>query len=418
MYKYHGVIGFGVAMFSVEELLKMHGEAEREVYLDLENSAPVAPEVLEAMLPYFSEKAYGNPSITHKPGWMAYDVIQRALENFRRWLGASRVEEINFTPGETEANNLALIGAAQGNKRKGRRIVISAIEPLSILHVAEHILKPLGFDVVKIPVDEEGFIDLDSLDEAVNGETILVSLSAVNHEIGTIQPLREAVELVRDRNPEAVFHTDASDAYGRIPLDVERLGVDMATVSSYKILGPRGIAALYVREGVEVKRLLEGQLGTQRLWPGVENVPLIVGFQKASELIFRDFDGKTSHMRHLRDRLMDGILNSISGTLLNGPREERAPDNVNISFLGCEGEALTIELSLRGVYVSSGSACTRRLLQPSHVLTAIGRRPEEAHGSILMKVSWLHSDKDVDYVLRVLPEAVERLRGLSPLKEG
>ncbi|MCD6479833.1 cysteine desulfurase [Candidatus Bathyarchaeota archaeon] len=405
-------------MFSVEELLKMHGEAEREVYLDLENSAPVAPEVLEAMLPYFSEKAYGNPSITHKPGWMAYDVIQRALENFRRWLGASRVEEINFTPGETEANNLALIGAAQGNKRKGRRIVISAIEPLSILHVAEHILKPLGFDVVKIPVDEEGFIDLDSLDEAVNGETILVSLSAVNHEIGTIQPLREAVELVRDRNPEAVFHTDASDAYGRIPLDVERLGVDMATVSSYKILGPRGIAALYVREGVEVKRLLEGQLGTQRLWPGVENVPLIVGFQKASELIFRDFDGKTSHMKHLRDQLMDGILNSISGTLLNGPREERAPDNVNISFLGCEGEALTIELSLRGVYVSSGSACTRRLLQPSHVLTAIGRRPEEAHGSILMKVSWLHSDKDVDYVLRVLPEAVERLRGLSPLKEG
>jgi len=405
-------------MFSVEELLKMHGEAEREVYLDLENSAPVAPEVLEAMLPYFSEKAYGNPSITHKPGWMAYDAVQRALENFRRWLGASRAEEINFTPGETEANNLALLGAAQGNKRKGRRIVISAIEPLSILHVAEHILKPLGFDVVKIPVDEEGFIDLDSLDEAVNGETILVSLSAVNHEIGTIQPLREAVELVRDRNPEAVFHTDASDAYGRIPLDVERLGVDMATVSSYKILGPRGIAALYVRKGVEVERLLEGQLGTQRLWPGVENVPLIVGFQKASELIFKDFDGKTSHISHLRDRLIDGILNPISETLLNGPRGERAPDNVNISFLGCEGEALTIELSLRGVYVSSGSACTRRLLQPSHVLTAIGRRPEEAHGSILMKVSWLHSDEDVDYVLRILPEAVERLRGLSPLKEG
>jgi len=405
-------------MFSIEELLKMHGKAEREVYLDLENSAPVAPEVLETMLSYFSEKAYGNPSITHKPGWMAYDVIQRALENFRRWLGASRAEEINFTPGATEANNLALIGAAQRNKRKGRRIVISAIEPLSILHVSEHILKPLGFDVVKIPVDEEGFINLDSLDEAVNRETILVSLSAVNHEIGTIQPLKEAVERVKDRNPEVIFHTDASDAYGRIPLDVGKLSVDMATVNSYKILGPRGIAALYVREGVEVERLLEGQLGTQRLWPGVENVPLIVGFQKASELIFKDFDGRTSYMRHLRDQLIDGILSSISGTLLNGPREGRAPDNVNISFLGCEGEALTIELSLRGVYVSSGSACTRRLLQPSHVLMAIGRRPEEAHGSILMKVSWLHSDEDVDYVLKVLPEAVERLRGLSPLKEG
>ncbi len=406
-------------MFSVEELLKMHGQPEREVYLDLENSAPVAPEVLEAMLPYFAERAYGNPSITHKPGWMAYDVVQRALESFRRWLGASRAEEINFTPGETEANNLALIGAARANRSRGRRIVVSAIEPLSILHVAEHILRPMGFDIVEIPVDREGLIDLDALERAVNGETILVSISAVNHEIGAIQPIREAVELMKDRSPDAIFHTDASDAYGRIPLDVEKLGVDMATLSSYKILGPRGIGALYVREGVEVERLLEGQLGTQRLWPGVENVPLIVGFQKASELLLNDFDYKVSRMRHLRNRLMDGILNSISGTLLNGPRGgRRAPDNVNISFLGCEGEALTIELSLRGVYVSSGSACTRRLLQPSHVLMAIGRKPEEAHGSILMKVSWLHSEEDIDYVLRTLPRAVERLRGLSPLREG
>ncbi|RLI16018.1 cysteine desulfurase [Candidatus Bathyarchaeota archaeon] len=406
-------------MFNVEELLKMHGQPEREVYLDLENSAPVAPEVLEAMLPYFAERAYGNPSITHKPGWMAYDVVQRALESFRRWLGASRAEEINFTPGETEANNLALIGAARANRSRGRRIVVSAIEPLSILHVAEHILRPMGFEVIEVPVDGEGLIDLDALERAVNGETILVSISAVNHEIGAIQPIREAVELVKDRSPDAIFHTDASDAYGRIPLDVEKLGVDMATLSSYKILGPRGIGALYVREGVKVERLLEGQLGTQRLWPGVENVPLIVGFQKASELLFNDFDDKVSRMRHLRNRLMDGILNSISGTLLNGPRGgRRAPDNVNISFLGCEGEALTIELSLRGVYVSSGSACTRRLLQPSHVLMAIGRKPEEAHGSILMKVSWLHSDEDIDYVLRMLPGAVERLRGLSPLGEG
>ena len=406
-------------MFSVEELLKMHGQPEREVYLDLENSAPVASEVLEAMLPYFAERAYGNPSITHKPGWMAYDVVQRALESFRRWLGASRAEEINFTPGETEANNLALIGAARANRSRGRRIVVSAIEPLSILHVAEHILRPMGFEVIEVPVDGEGLIDLDALERAVNGETILVSISAVNHEIGAIQPIREAVELVKDRSPDAIFHTDASDAYGRIPLDVEKLGVDMATLSSYKILGPRGIGALYVREGVEVERLLEGQLGTQRLWPGVENVPLIVGFQKASELLLNDFDDKVSRMRHLRNRLMDGILNSISGTLLNGPRGgRRAPDNVNISFLGCEGEALTIELSLRGVYVSSGSACTRRLLQPSHVLMAIGRKPEEAHGSILMKVSWLHSEEDIDYVLRTLPGAVERLRGLSPLREG
>ncbi|KYH36986.1 MAG: cysteine sulfinate desulfinase [Candidatus Bathyarchaeota archaeon B23] len=400
----------------MEELLKAHGEPEREVYLDLENSAPVAREVLEAMLPYFAERAYGNPSITHKPGWMAYDVVQRALEEIRRHLGASRPEEINFIPGATEANNLALMGAALANRRRGRRIIVSRIEPLNVLHVALNLLRPRGFEVVEVPVDGEGFIDLDALGEAVNRETILVSISAVNHEIGTIQPLREAVELVKDKNPDAVFHTDASDAYGRIPFNVGELGVDMATVSSYKVLGPRGVAALYVGEGVEVERLLEGQLGTQRLWPGVENVPLIVGFQKASELLFRDFEGNTSHMRRLRNRLMEGLLKSIPETLLNGPRERRAPDNVNISFLGCEGEALTIELSLHGVYVSSGSACTRRLLQPSHVLTAIGRRPEEAHGSILMKVSRMYCDEDVDYVLRVLPGAVERLRGLSPLK--
>jgi cysteine desulfurase len=252
----------------------------------------------------------------------------------------------------------------------------------------------------------------------VNGETILVSVSTVNHEIGTIQPLREIVEIVKDKNPNALFYTDASDAYSRIPLDVEKLGVDMATVSSYKILGPRGIAALYVREGVEVERLLEGQLGTQRLWPGVENVPLIIGFHRASELAFENFEGSVSHMKRLRNRLIEGILELIPDTLLNGPRGRRAPDNVNISFLGCEGEALTIELSLKGVYVSSGSACTRRLLQPSHVLTAIGRKPEEAHGSLLMKVSRLHKDEDIEYVLRVLPEAVERLRGLSPLKSG
>lgn len=403
---------------SLKELLEAHGEPEREVYLDLENSAPVLKEVVEAMIPYFMETAYGNPTITHKPGWMAYEVIQKVSDRIRRYLGASTPEEITFTPGETEANNLAIMGGAIANRRRGKGIIISAIEPLSILHVADHLLKARGFEIVKIPVDNEGFLDLEALSSAVNGETILVSVSTVNHEIGTIQPLREIVEIVKDKNPNALFYTDASDAYSRIPLDVEKLGVDMATVSSYKILGPRGIAALYVREGVEVERLLEGQLGTQRLWPGVENVPLIIGFHRASELAFENFEGSVSHMKRLRNRLIEGILELIPDTLLNGPRGRRAPDNVNISFLGCEGEALTIELSLKGVYVSSGSACTRRLLQPSHVLTAIGRKPEEAHGSLLMKVSRLHKDEDIEYVLRVLPEAVERLRGLSPLKSG
>jgi len=401
---------------SVEELIRAHESVEREVYLDLENSSSVPMEIVEAMIPYFSERAYGNPTVTHKPGWMAYETIQKASEQVAKYIGATSVEEINFAPSETESNNLALIGTALANKKKGNKIVTSEIEPLSI-DFASNILGRYGFKVVKVPVDEEGFVDLQKLLSAVDEKTVLVSMMLVNHEIGTIEPVKEAVEVVKEKNSEALFHTDASDAYGRIPINVKELGVDLMTLSSYKILGPRGVGALYVREGVNVERLLEGQIGTQKLWPGVENTPLIMGFLKASELAFKNFDGNISCMKRLRDRLTKGILEEIPETILNGPRgDKRAPDNVNISFLHCEGESLTIELSLKGVYVSSGSACTRRILQPSHVLTAIGRKFEEAHGSVLMKVTRYHTDEDIEYVLKVFPGAVERLRGISPTK--
>jgi len=403
---------------SVEELIRAHERVEREVYLDLENSSPVPMEVVKAMIPYFSETAYGNPTVTHKLGWMAYETIQKSSEQVARYIGASSTEEINLTPSETESNNLSLIGTALANKKKGNKVVISEIEPLSIVF-ASNLLEKYGFKVEKIPVDKEGFVDLDRLASTVNKETILVSVMLVNHEIGTIEPIKEAVEIIKEQNPEVLFHTDASDAYGRIPINVKELGVDLMTLSSYKILGPRGVGALYVKEGVNVERLLEGQIGTQKLWPGVENTPLIIGFLKASELAFKNFEGNISHMKRLRDRLMMGTLGEISETILNGPMgDKRAPDNVNISFLHCEGESLTIELSLKGVYVSSGSACTRRILQPSHVLTAIKRKFEEAHGSILMKVTRYHTDEDIEYVLKVFPVAVERLRAVSPTRKG
>ena len=403
---------------SVEELIRAHEGVEREVYLDLENSSPVPMEIVEAMIPYFSERAYGNPTVTHKPGWMAYETIQKASEQIARYIGATSTEEINFAPSETESNNLALIGTALANKKKGNKVVISEIEPLSI-DFSSKILEKYGFKVDKVPVDGEGFVNLEKLSSIVDRETILVSMMLVNHEIGTIEPIKEAAEIAKGKNPEVLFHTDASDAYGKIPINVKELGVDLMTLSSYKILGPRGVGALYVREGVKVERLLEGQLGTQRLWPGIENTPLVMGFLKASELAFENLEENVSHMKRLRDRLMSGILGGISEALLNGPGgDKRAPDNVNISFLHCEGESLTIELSLKGVYVSSGSACTRRILQPSHVLTAIGRKFEEAHGSILMKVTRYHTDEDVAYVLKVFPGAVERLRAISPTKGG
>jgi len=395
---------------NVRELLKAHENITHEVYLDNENSTIVPQEVVDAMTPYFNQLAYGNPTLTHKPGWEAFETIMESAQKISRFLGTKILEEITFTPGETEANNLALMGSAFAMKNKGKKIIVSEIEPINVLHVAE-MLQKFGFTTTKIPVDKEGLIDLSKLQDSVDKETILVSVSAVNNEIGTIQPVREALELVKDKNPETIFHTDASDAYGRIPLDVQNLKTDMATVSSYKILGPRGIGALYVREGINLERILEGQIGTQKLWPGIENTPLIVGFTKASELAFQNFESNANHMRKLRDKLVNGVFEELSDVKSNGPSgDKRSPDNANISFLRCEGEALTIELSLKGVYVSSGSACSRRLLQPSHVLVAIGRRYSEAHGSILMKTTRNHTEEDITYVLEVLPAAVERIR--------
>ncbi len=397
---------------NVRDLLKAHEDLKREVYLDNENSTIVPKDVVDAMLPYYDQRGYGNPTLTHKPGWEAFETVMGASQKISKFLGAKILEEITFTPGSTEANNLAIMGSAFANKDKGKKIVISAIEPINVLHVTE-MLQKFGFTTTKISVDQEGFIDLEKLKETVDKETVLASIATLNNEIGTVQPVKEAVDIIKDKNPEALFHTDASDAYGRISFNVQNLKVDLATVSSYKILGPRGVGALYVKEGVNIDKILEGQIGTQKLWPGVENTPLIVGFTKASELAFNDFEENTNRMRMLRDMLLKGVFEKLSEIKLNGPNgDKRAPDNANISFLRCEGEALTIELSLAGVYVSSGSACSRRLLQPSHVLVAIGRKFSEAHGSILMKTTRYHTEEDITHVLEVLPKAVNRIRGI------
>ncbi|MBK5133960.1 cysteine desulfurase [Candidatus Bathyarchaeota archaeon] len=397
---------------NVKELIKAHEGIKHEVYLDNENSTIVPNEILETMLPYYNKRAYGNPTLTHKPGWEAFETIMKSAQKISEYIGTKILEEITFTPGATEANNLAIIGSTFLKRNNGKKIVISEIEPINVLHVSE-MLKKYGFSIVKIPVDSKGFVNLERLSEIVDKETVLVSIAAANNEIGTIQPIKEAVKIVKDKNPNTLFHTDASDAYGRIPLNVRDLQVDMATVNSYKILGPRGIGALYCREGLELEKILEGQIGTQKLWPGIENTPLIVGFTKASELAFQDFKLNVDYMTRLRDKLMKGILDDLPDVKLNGPKnEKRTPDNLNISILRCEGEALTIEMSLRGIYISSGSACSRRLLQPSHVLVAIGRKYSEAHGSILMKITREHTEEDISYVLEELPLAVKRLRGI------
>jgi len=395
---------------NVKELLRLHEDITHQVYLDNENSSIVPQEIVDVMLPYFNKIAYGNPTLTHKPGWEAFEVIMNSFQKISKYMGAKILEEITFTPGESEANNLAIMGSCFAQREKGKKIVLSEIEPINVLHTAE-LMKNFGFTVTKVPVDSEGFLNMENFKEAIDKETVLVSVAAVNNELGTIQNIKEAVQIAKDKNPQILFHTDATDAYGRVPFNVQDLNVDLATVSSYKIQGPRGIGAVYLREGVNLDRIIEGQIGTQKLWPGIENTPLIAGFTKASELAFENFEVTTAKMRHLRDMIVDGLFSELSDLRFNGPKgEKRSPDNANVSILRAEGEALTIELSLKGVYLSSGSACSRRLLQPSHVLVAIGRRFEEAHGSVLMKMSRYLTEEDIAYVLKVFPEAVNRIR--------
>jgi cysteine desulfurase len=396
----------------VKGLIELHGEVEREVYLDSENSGLIFPEALEELMKAYSESGYANPSITHKAGWKSYEVLYRASEEFSRILNASPVE-LAYTHGATEANNLAILGSAKANKTGRRKIITSSIEHLSVIFPAER-LQEQGYRVTKIPVDGEGFVIRDQLEKETDDHTLLVSIGAVNHEIGVVQDLKELVEVVKDRDPSILFHTDMADALGRMRINLKELNVDLASFSSHKVYGPKGAGLLYVREGVNLEPVIHGQLSSQRLWPGVENIPAIAGFVKAAEAM-----DKLDKIRlvKLRDRLIDGITSQVEDIVLNGPRGSgRAPDNVNISFLYVEGEALIVELSMRGIYASSGSACTSRILQPSHVLLAIGRRYEEAHGSLLMKVTPFHDEEDIDYVLRHIPQGVARLRSLSPIK--
>jgi cysteine desulfurase len=400
----------------VEDLLESHGKPKREVYLDAENSGPIFPEALEAMRDAYLGNGKGHPAITHRIGWETYELLYQSSMIIADALHC-KPEEIVYTHSGTEANNLAITGlAGSGGTRK--KIVISAIEHLSVIFPAEQ-LKAQGFSVVKVPVDRDGFLDQEELGEEVDRTTLLVSIAPVNHEIGVVQDLRSLVEIIREKDEAVKIHCDSCDALFRTDLDMEGLGIDLASFSSHKIYGPKGAGALYIREGVDLEPIIRGQLSTQKMWAGVENIPAIAGFAKAARMMNEGRDLYLSQMTAYRDRLISGIPERVDHTLLNGPSgESRSPDNVNISFTNCEGEALTLEMSLKGVYVSSGSACTSRVLEPSHVLLAIKRKYEEAHGSILMKTTPFLTQEDIEYVLASFPDAVKRLRSMSPLRGG
>ena len=383
------------------------------IYLDNAASTRVAPEVVEAMLPYFTESyAVASSQFSHTPGLEAKEALDKARTTIASKINA-QPEEFIFTSGGTEANNLAIKGAAWANRKKGNHIITSKIEHLSVLHPCRSLEKE-GFSVTYLDVDREGYVDLDQLKDAITDETILVSVQWVNQEVGTIQNIEEIGRICRERG--VLFHTDAALGLGWLPLDVKEANVDLASFSAHKLHGPKGIGGLYVREGVKLRRLLDGGYNEFELRAGTENVPGAVGFAKAVEL-FKP--GDSEYVRGLRNRLMEGLL-KIEGAELNGPRDgaKRHPGNVNISFQFAEGEAIVLHLDMKGIAVITGSACFSRALEPSHVLLAMGYPHERAHGSIRYTLSRYNTPEEVDRAVEATREVVERLRQISPLKRG
>lgn len=383
------------------------------VYLDNERTTMVAKEVIEAMIPYMSEY-YGHPASLHTLGQQAYDAIEQSAETIAETINADP-DEIVFTSCGTEANDFAIRGVAYANRNRGRHIITTRIEHPSIMRITEELAKQ-GFKIDYLEVDKEGFIDLGQLKNLLTDETILVSIMHVNHEIGTIEPIKEVGKILKEKKQKIYFHVDAQSSYAKVPIDVQDFNIDLLTLSSHKIHGPKGVGALYIRRGTKIEPVLKGYISVQRLRPGTENIPGIVGFAKAAEIAFANFEKYVSHMRGLRDKLIKGIEDNIPEVLLHGPRgDKRSPNNANFSFKYIEGESITLHLDMYSICVSTGSACASRKLEPSHVLTAIGVPPEIAHGSIMFSLSRYNTEEEIDYVLDVLPKVIGKLRSISPL---
>lgn len=382
----------------------------KRIYLDYSATTPVKQEVVDAMLPYFTE-VFGNPSSIHAYGRDARNIINNVRESVAKHLNAG-ADEIYFTGGGSESDNWAIKGIAYAYRQKGNHIITSTIEHHAVLHTCEGLEKE-GFEVTYLPVDADGKISLEALKAAIKPETTLITIMAVNNEIGTVQPIAEIGALAKANG--VLFHTDAVQALGNIPLDVKAMNIDLMSMSSHKIYGPKGIGALYVRKGVKIKNLIEGGAQERKRRAGTENVPGIVGFGKAVELAFENFDNHVQHLETLRNRLMAGILEKIPYVKLNGHKTDRHPGNVNVCFEFIEGESLLLSLDLVGIAGSSGSACTSGSLDPSHVLMAIGLPHEIAHGSLRLTIGDFTTEEDVDYTVEKLIEIVERLRSYSPL---
>jgi len=385
--------------------------AMKKVYMDYGAGTPVDPRVLEAMKPYFT-RSFGNPSSVHSMGQEVKKAIEESRKSVADLVGAEIKEEIIFTSGATESNNLAIKGVAHRNKNRGNHIITTTIEHISVINTFKYLQKE-GFKTTYVPVDKYGIVDVETIRNAITDQTILISVMYANGEIGTIEPIKEIGEITHEKN--IYFHVDAVATAGQVPIDVINEHIDLLSLSSNDLYGPKGVGALYIKTRTKIQPVIHGGGQERGLRSGTENVPAIVGMGKAAEIAKKEMKSEGVRLSGLRDRLIEGVLDKIPHSFLNGHPTKRLPNNANLRFSYIEGESLILSLDMEGVATSSGSACTSKTLEPSHVLLAIGLAHEEAHGSLLFTLGRWTTKEEIDYVVKILPGIVRRLRAISPL---
>ncbi len=379
-------------------------------YMDHSATSPVNPEVLKEMLPYFTE-SFGNASTLYALGREARTAMENARKQVASLIGA-QPEEVYFTSGGTESDNIAIKGTASKLKNKGNHIITSDIEHPAVEETCKYLEKN-GYQVTYLPVGEEGIVKVSDVETAITPETILITVMHANNEIGTIQPIKEIGALAREKG--IYFHTDAVQSVGKIPVNVGDMNVDMLSISAHKLYGPKGIGALYIRKGVRIDPLLHGGGHERGMRPGTENIPGIVGLGKACQIAEDNLEKNMEYVSSLRDRLIQGVLGNIEQSYLNGHPTKRLPNNANFRFTGIEGESLVLQLDAKEINASTGSACSSKKLEPSHVLMAIGLKEVDAHGSLRISLGTENTPQDIDYTIDAIDEVVERLRSMSPL---
>ena len=385
----------------------------KEVYMDYAATTYTKPEVLEEMIPYFTEN-FGNPSSLYSMSDIPRKAVDEARGKVAKAIDAEK-NEIFFTAGGSESDNWILKGIAFGNKNKGNHIITTGIEHHAVIHACKF-LEQNGFEVTYLNVDEYGFIDLEELEKSIKDTTILVSIMFANNEVGTIQPIKEIGEICKKR--KVYFHTDAVQAIGHVGIDVKAMNIDALSMAAHKFYGPKGIGAMYLKKGIKIESLIHGGGQERGKRASTENVPGIVGIGKAIELAMDDLENENKRLSYLRDKLIKGLMKEIPYTKLNGTEgDKRLPGNVNLSFIGVEGETILLDLNDAGIYASTGSACASGSLDPSHVLLCLGLPHEVAHGSLRLTLGAGTTEEDVDYALKVIPEIVARRRAMSPLWE-